>query len=134
MRYQPEKRAIIIDHVGNYARHDMPDRDREWTLAKKDKKAYEVNTVSAITCPNCYRTFERENISDGCCPYCKEPLPKKLREVEEKPAEIVKIEGFRLNFSRPEDCKTFGELQEYGKARGYKPGWSYYQAKMRGII
>jgi len=135
MRYQPNKRAIIIDHVCNYARHDMPDREREWTLAKKDKKAKrEVNEVAAITCPNCYRTFEREQINNGCCPYCHEPLPKKLREVEEKSAEIVKIEGFRLNFSRPEDCKTFGELQAYGKARGYKNGWAWHQWKARKTV
>ncbi len=136
MRYLPDKHAIIIDHVGNYARHGLPDAPREWTLDKKDKKTREVNTVSVITCPNCYRTFERENIIDGkLCPYCQEPLPKNLRVIEEKPnTELQKIEGFKLNFSRPEDCKTFGELQAYGKARGYKPGWSYYQAKTRGLL
>ena len=28
MRYRPDKRAVIIDHVGNYARHGLPDDDR----------------------------------------------------------------------------------------------------------
>ena len=37
MRYKPNKRAVIIDHVGNYARHGMPDDDREWTLEKRKK-------------------------------------------------------------------------------------------------
>lgn len=136
MRYMPDKHAIIIDHVGNYARFGMPDAPREWTLEKKDKKAHENNTVSVITCPSCYRTFERENILDGkFCPYCREPLPKMLREIEEKPnTELKKIEGFRLSFSRPEDCKTFGELQAYGKARGYKNGWAWHQAKQRGLL
>ena len=38
MRYKEGKRAIIIDHVGNYARHGMPDDIREWTLEKKEKR------------------------------------------------------------------------------------------------
>lgn len=37
MRYRPNKRAVIIDHVGNYARFGMPDDDREWSLEKKPK-------------------------------------------------------------------------------------------------
>ena len=40
MRYKPNKRAIIIDHVGNYARFGLPDAERNWTLEgrKKEKK------------------------------------------------------------------------------------------------
>lgn len=41
MRYKPDKRAIIIDHVGNYARFGLPDADRSWTLEgrKRIKKS-----------------------------------------------------------------------------------------------
>ena len=52
MRYLPDKRAVIIDHVGNYARFGMPDDDREWSLEKKDrtKKApREQNEVKIVT-------------------------------------------------------------------------------------
>ena len=38
MRYRPNKKAIILDHVGNYSRHGMPDDDREWTLEGNPKK------------------------------------------------------------------------------------------------
>ena len=34
----PDKRAVIIDHVGNVFRHGMPDEERDWTLESKKKK------------------------------------------------------------------------------------------------
>ena len=34
----PDKRAIIIDHVGNVFRHGMPDEDRDWSLESKKKR------------------------------------------------------------------------------------------------
>ncbi len=34
----PDKRAIIIDHVGNVFRHGMPDEERDWTLESKKKR------------------------------------------------------------------------------------------------
>lgn len=34
----PDKRAIIIDHVGNVFRHGMPDEERDWSLESKKKR------------------------------------------------------------------------------------------------
>ena len=139
MRYREGKRAIIIDHVGNYARHGMPDDDREWTLAKKEKrKRAETemeNSESVIQCPECFFTFPRENAENGCCPHCGEPLPKKTRKLTtDEDAELIKVEGFHLDFETPDDCHTYDELLSYAKRRGYKPGWAYYQARLRGMI
>ena len=134
MRYLPDKRAVIIDHVGNYARFGMPDDDREWSLEKKDrtKKApREQNEVKIVTCPECFRVFEPNDLHR--CPWCGAPLPKKVREIQEKAAELVRIEGFTLRYTQPSDCKTYAELQAYGKQHGYKPGWSYIMARKLGI-
>lgn len=134
MRYLPDKRAVIIDHVGNYARFGMPDDDREWSLEKKDrtKKApREQNEVKIVTCPECFRVFEPNDLHR--CPWCGALLPKKVREIQEKAAELVRIEGFTLRYTQPSDCKTYAELQAYGKQHGYKPGWSYIMARKLGI-
>ena len=142
MRYRPGKRAIIIDHVGNYARHGLPDDDREWTLEKKDRsqqaeksKAAE-NTVTQ--CPVCFLTFHSENEAGEAvrvCPYCGAEIPiKERKQIEEKEAALEKIEGFRIDYSDPESCKSYSELLLYAKKHGYKPGWAYYQAKKRGMI
>lgn len=134
MRYLPDKQAVIIDHVGNYARFGMPDDDREWTLEKKDrtkKVQREQDDVKVVTCPECFRVFEQND--ERICPFCGSVLPKKVREIQEKAAELVRIEGFTLRYTQPSDCKTYAELQAYGKQHGYKPGWSYIMAKKLGI-
>ncbi|MBK6089661.1 DEAD/DEAH box helicase [Ruminococcus difficilis] len=138
MRYRKDKRAIIIDHVGNYARHGMPDDDREWTLAKKEHKRIQTekeNSESVVMCPECFFTFARENAENGCCPHCGAPLPKRTRKLtSDEDAELIRIEGFKLDFDTPDDCHTYDELLSYAKRRGYKPGWAYYQARLRGMI
>ena len=70
MRYRPNKRAIVIDHVGNYARFGLPDDDREWSLDVK-KPPEESLTKQ---CANCYNTFKippKEDIT-VCKKICKE--------------------------------------------------------------
>lgn len=132
MRYQPDKRAVIIDHVGNYARHGLPDMPRTWTLAKKNKQAREENEVHVKLCPECLAVFEGES-----CPYCgwtKPAEPQPRRGLDRVDVKLEKIDGIHLDYTTPEDCKSFAQLREFGKARGYKPGWAYYQAKQRGFF
>lgn len=142
MRYRPGKRAVIIDHVGNYARHGLPDDDREWTLAKKgrSKKAEKSEaTEAAVTqCPECFLTFHTKDENGDTvriCPYCGAELPvKERREIEQKEAELKKIEGFCIDYSDPNSCSSYSELLLYAKKHGYKQGWAYYQARKRGLL
>ena len=114
----------------------MPDDDREWTLDKKPRgekgQNREEDTVKAVQCPECFRVFEPDE--RRICPFCGTPLPKKERDIKQKSAELEKIEGFVLHYDSPSECKSYAELQAYGKKKGYKPGWSYYQARSRGLI
>ena len=32
------------------------------------------------------------------------------------------------------ELKSLSELQAYARLHGYKPGWSWYQAKRKGLI
>ncbi len=41
----PDKRAIIIDHVGNVFRHGMPDEERDWTLESKKKRKISTQII-----------------------------------------------------------------------------------------
>lgn len=133
MRYQPDKRAVIIDHVGNYTRFGMPDDDREWTLEPKRKKKRMVSVGEQIRqCPECFFTFPKADT----CPHCGYEFPQKQRgELEEdSSAELEKIEGFTLDYRTPDDCTTYQELLQYAKSHGYKKGWAFYQAKNRGLL
>lgn len=142
MRYRPGKRAIIIDHVGNYARHGLPDDDRQWTLAKKDhsKKTEksETDEDTVTQCPACFLTFHtRDEFGEivRVCPYCGAEIPvKERKEIEQKEAKLEKIEGFCIDYSDPDSCKSYNELLLYAKKHGYKPGWAYYQARKRGLL
>lgn len=62
--------AIIIDHVGNVARHGLPDRARVWTLDRREKRAKTTRDPDDIplkTCVGCFGQFEAIN---KYCPYC----------------------------------------------------------------
>lgn len=140
MRYRPGKRAVIIDHVGNYARFGMPDDDREWSLDKKQKQKRDPGEdIKLRTCPECFLTFSPETApkAEGriSCPHCGYVFPKQERQLEEvTETGLKKIEGFRLNFDTPENCHSYDELLAYAKRRGYKPGWAYFKAKERGYF
>lgn len=139
MRYRHGKRAIVIDHAGNYARFGMPDDDREWSLEKKPKgeaRKQEAADKGVKLCPECFCAFKTPPPGEEVrCPMCGYLFEKKSRTIEEdKDMELVKIEGFKLDLRTPADCHTYAELLEYAKAKGYKAGWAWYQAKMRGLI
>ena len=139
MRYKPDKRAVIIDHVGNYARFGLPDQHREWTLEGKKKKQmqkHEKDEPTVLQCTECYKVFPA--IQDGkrvrVCPFCGHELPN-LREVDEKKEAVLsQIKSFVLSYDSPAQCCSYTELLEYAKRKGYKPGWAFYQAKSRGFI
>lgn len=135
MRYRPGKTAVIIDHVGNYARFGMPDDDREWTLDKKPKtqKKQAKEPVEALQCPKCYAVIPA-NSRLNCCPYCGTEFPKKIKQMQEAEAELTEIKGFTIDYSKPDDCGSYAELLSLAEKKGYKKGWAYYQAKARGFI
>lgn len=140
MRYRPGKRAIIIDHVGNYARHGMPDDDRQWSLEKKKHNKIQQEKEQAekvLQCPECFFTFSLNSLEgrERKCPQCGFKFPSKEQKIEFKEeAELIKVVGFKLDYTGPEQCQSYAELVEYAKSHGYKVGWAYYQAKKRGLI
>lgn len=140
MRYKPTKTAVIIDHVGNYARHGLPDSDREWTLDGKPKQEKNVKKPVALqTCPNCFEVFpkyDKQNKLVRICPYCHYvlPIPKKQEIEEIRETALQKITDFVVNYDSPNECGSYQELLLYAKRKGYKSGWAWYQAKSRGLI
>jgi superfamily II DNA or RNA helicase len=130
MRYMPDKKAVIIDHVGNYTRFGLPDQDRTWTLDVKQAEKRKPE-ISVRQCPQCYYTHETAPM----CPKCGFEYPAPKRTLEEvKEARLQKIQGFVADYKQPGDCRSFEELRAYGKLKGYKNGWAWHQAKVRGYI
>ncbi|MCH9712706.1 MAG: DEAD/DEAH box helicase family protein [Proteobacteria bacterium] len=72
--------AIIIDHVGNVARHGLPDRPRIWTLDRRERtgKNKANDDIPTTTClnPECLSVYERLT---NVCPYCGYTNPPAAR-------------------------------------------------------
>lgn len=143
MRYRPNKKATIIDHVANYTRFGLPDTPRIWSLESRDKKKSNGSSSVAIrTCPHCFAVI---SAAYSICPICGVEIGVENKELKvDKSVKVEKIgknfhfktdyEKVRYSQMKPEDATSFRDLQKIGKARGYKPGWSFFQAKVRGFV
>lgn len=135
MRYAPGKTAVILDMVGNYRRHGLPDDNREWSLQgrRKQTRHKSGNTVRARVCENCFRTYAG---SGRGCPYCGHEQPKTQAEIEQdEKAELERITEQNKKQRRMEVgmAKTLDDLKRIAKERNYKPAWVYIKAKQKGI-
>lgn len=129
MRYEPGKRAVIIDHVGNVHRHGLPDTTHEWTLdtepASENKN---TSTVQVKQCTQCFYTHTPGPV----CPKCGYVYPPAKKDPkEERAAELQKIVA---DYKAPEQCSDISELYAFAKKKGYRPGWAYVQACKRGWL
>lgn len=142
MRYMPGKKAVIIDCVGNYTRHGLPDDDHSWSLTKPmiKKKAFdEEGNLYVRMCPECYMTFKTADT----CPFCGTPYPLHPRELKAKEeielARITAEEMAAVELAKKKarmevgQCRTLDDLWRVAKERGYAPGWIYKMAKVKGI-
>ena len=142
MRYKPGKTAIILDLVGNYTRHGLPDEPIEWSLDRSHTKHKFHNadgSYSIRVCPECFQTFKTAPV----CPYCGAEYPvqgrelKAMEEVElqritaeeaEKAKEVRK--QLRMEVGRARDI---ADLQRIAKERGYAPGWVWKMAQVKKL-
>lgn len=139
MRYKPGKRSIIIDHVANIYRFGPPDMEREWSLEDrpKAKKSHGASDAPPIkSCPKCYGVVPSQV---NQCPLCGYVFKPDGSDLEVDPdAELHKVKAFKLtvkrpNHMKPEEAKSMEDLKSIARARGYKNGWVWFQAKARGF-
>lgn len=131
----PNKKAIVIDYVGNVYRHGMLDEEEEFSLIerKKCKNPSGEPEILVRVCKKCLRTYAG---TSSICPYCGYNLGKTKREIEqEKKVELELITEFEKKQKRMEVGMqyTFEGLIEIARERGYKPGWAITRANLKGI-
>ncbi len=150
---KPGKTAIIIDHANNFKQFGYPDDDRDWKQAiksdkQKSKSLLKDPGLSIVTCDYCFAVVKTSEVKDGKCPICGKPIKvheaKPVRDVDlveaSKEHQRLIKEIVKNNLLKEVANKTVGELhslkelQAYAKLHGYKPGWSWYQAKRKGLI
>ncbi|MCG1570851.1 DEAD/DEAH box helicase [Staphylococcus epidermidis] len=134
MRYQPNKKALIIDHVGNYARHGLPDTPHDWNKyfkGYKKKRSKKENDAPKLTeCPECFTVYASELDECPNCGHKNETEEKK--ELEHKQAELTDIKPFKVDYTikryskdlkNKKDLKTLEDYYLYTKANNYKESW-----------
>ena len=142
MRYQPGKVAKIIDCVGNYSRNPLPDADVEWSLTSAPARESRMNQQGDFkirTCRECFMVFPTAPV----CPFCgAEYIPDRKELEAKREIELLKItedkkrELEQLRKRQKMEvgaCRTFKELLRIQNERGYKSGWAFRMAMLKGI-
>jgi len=128
--------ALIFDHAGNSGIHGLPCDDRKWTLASKDKRKCGSSdpTIPTRQCSSCYYVHR----PSPTCPNCGFEYPILSREIEEVDGDLEEV----TEVNRMTPKKEIGMIArrdglagliEYGKDKGYKPGWARKQMMVRGL-
>lgn len=142
LRPKPDgSKAIILDHVDNASRHGLPDADREWSLAGRDKKA---DPPGVSMCDICGRMAEPQNRVKvfrqcGERPCGFEPgenagredpdeVEGELEEVSELPFQKVDFRSFEemiRGAATTQDAIALAKQRTTKDGKPYKPAWVY---------
>lgn len=143
LRYKEGKVCTIVDCVGNYTRHGLPDEHREWTLEGKVKEHRTHDDEGNFTvrqCPYCYKCFPAKPV----CPYCGEEYPLHSRELQvieeirlkKITEEEAKRETDRKSRVKEEirNARSYEDFLRIERENNYKSGWAYFRARQRGYV
>ena len=88
LRPEPNKVAIVLDHVGNTKRHGFVDDVREFDLHQKAKTKRKGELAPAVeTCEVCFAVYRPQPI----CPVCGHKKEIRKREITYEDGELVKM-------------------------------------------
>jgi superfamily II DNA or RNA helicase len=88
--------ALIIDHVGNVVRHNLPDAHRVWSLDRRDKRGRMASDglIPVTSCPECTGVYERTHVA---CPYCGYvPIPANRSKPEFVDGDLCELDPAAL--------------------------------------
>lgn len=124
--HHSKRHLVIIDHVGNFARHGLPCDDREWSLddrakAKKSSPGEEKD-VGVQVCGECFFTV-KTGLTE--CPKCGAEIELKVRVIEHVDGELERIKAAAEEHKKQERIeqgrsKTLEELVKNGVSRNMK--------------
>jgi DNA repair protein RadD len=106
-------KAIIIDHVGNWQRHGLPDKPREYTLDRRERGARKgpTDAIPLRTClaPDCLQPYERVLVA---CPYCgtAAPAPAGRSTPEMVDGDLIELDPAALAALRGEIARIDGAV------------------------
>lgn len=132
--------AILMDHVGLFAEHGLPDDDRQWSLdgASGSKRPGEA-TIGLCVCQQCMGCFRPAM----ACPHCghvreingrqvdiREGMLAEVDVMAMRERDIADLERKRRTFEEW-NCKTLQDWEALARSRGYSPGWAWHRFQGR---
>lgn len=128
----PDKVAVIIDHVGNVYRHGLPDEDREWSLEGKKKKPTEKREFQMKICPKCFYAHRPAPVCPGCGHVYKVAEQKEIEQRDGELAEVIELEKKRKK-DEVRKARSVVTLEQIAMQRGYNPNWVCKQCELKRI-
>lgn len=114
--------SIILDHVGNLARHGLAEDFREWSLdgrkRGKRKAKDEQPELKVRQCEQCYCCHPPAPV----CPECGFTYPAKTREIEHVDGELVELDVVAMRREKKKEqagAQSLEDLISLGRSRGY---------------
>lgn len=114
---------ILLDLVGGFARHGLPDDEREWSLEGRKKQEREITAMlcpgcfashrPAPACPDCGHVYEGDAKGGGSEGRVIEEVDGELEEID---VEAVRRERLREQAA----ARSLEDLVKLATARGYK--------------
>lgn len=121
--------AIILDHVGNWERHGLPDESRQWSLDSERKLSRNKKQGLQIRmCEQCYAVIPATVL---ICPQCGAKKDVKERKLNQVPGELCEVTedraaAARINLKREQGmARSLQDLLRIAAARRYNPGWAF---------
>lgn len=122
MRYQPDKLAIILDHVGNYKIHGLPDTPHDWNeyfVGGWKKKNNKTNEVKFKECPECSACYPLTVKICEICGYDFQLADKAEKKKVEAELELIKKQEFQI-----------AQLASKKFGKDLKQNWKIAQARV----
>jgi len=135
LRYIEGKTCVILDHVGNYKKHGLPDTPIKWNLEGRAARQKEA-TIAVRTCRKCFSCYTGGNE----CPECGYINPAQERVIEQTAGELMEIKQAEIAAKKLRKrnigklkamCRSRGEMIILAQELGYKPAWGWKQWDLR---
>jgi superfamily II DNA or RNA helicase len=129
------KVAVVLDHVNNVQRHNLPDAPRQWTLDGTTSRRRDEPSIGVRVCPMCYGCLKPAPV----CPYCGYKFEVTRRMLAEEKGELKEFDAELLEIAKRKKrielncCKTIADLKQFAEENGYKSGWVYMRARLKNI-
>lgn len=128
LRPRENKKAVIIDHVGNYTRHGLPDDPRDWSLTEtvQTRTQNSDGSYSVRMCPYCLTVYRSTATHCPACGTLYRPDSREIKQIEAVKLQKIKRKEQERSEQRlaeiqiEADCRCYGDLYKLAKKCGHE--------------